>query len=45
MATFKQEDWETSSLDEKSFAFSQLGRTMSTIFVDMTGFKPTIFVN
>jgi hypothetical protein len=44
MATFKQDDWTTSSPEEKSYAFSQVGRTMGTIFVDMTGFKPTLTV-
>ena len=38
MATFKQEDVDT------VYAFNQFGRTMGQIFVEISGFKPTLEV-
>jgi hypothetical protein len=39
MATFKQEDVDT------VYAFNQFGRTMGQIFVEISGFKPTLEVS
>ena len=45
MAVFKEEDWEEQAPEEKAQAYQQVGRTMGSIFVDLSGFRPTIEVN
>jgi hypothetical protein len=43
-ATFQQQGWANLDWEDKAYAFQQLGHTFGTIFVDITGFKPTIVV-
>lgn len=42
-ATFQQEDWNDQPAEDKAFSYNHLGHTIGQIFVDLTGFKPTVF--
>ena len=43
-ATFNQEGWADLEDEDKAYNFQQLGHTVATIFVDITGFKPTVIL-
>ena len=45
MAVFKQEDWAEQAPEDQAQAYQQVGRTMGSIFVDLTGFRPTLEVS
>lgn len=42
MANFHQEGWEDLSDEDKAYTFQQLGHSLGTMLVAITGFKPTI---
>ena len=42
MANFHQEGWEDLSDEDKAYTFQQLGHSLGTMFVALSGFKPTI---
>ena len=41
-ATFQQEGWEDQDPEDKAYSYQQLGHTLGQVFVDLTGFKPTV---